>query len=177
MDASHLGRFIERVGTQMSLSRADVETSVDAISISFANSTASARKSAPLRFHIACKQLDWQLSSMAQVCDQFSPFLFRVNRLRINMAHSPSGQDDVDGGQWLDLIRAFVGATGFRVTSKLMTATFKLCALDPVEEGHTIVLPSLHHLRAENRRAMDVPSWDALLSFVTLRSRSGPGTG
>ncbi|KAH9171655.1 hypothetical protein EDB89DRAFT_1970253 [Lactarius sanguifluus] len=54
-----------------------------------------------------------------------------------------------------------------------MTAT--LCALDPVasEEGHPIVLPSLRHLRVENRRAMDVPSWDALLSFITLRSRSG----
>ncbi|KAH9010344.1 hypothetical protein EDB83DRAFT_2557217 [Lactarius deliciosus] len=77
MDASQLGRFIERTGIQTSLSRADVQISADAISIFFFNSSTPT----PLRLRISCKQLDWQLSSMAQVCDQFSPFLFRVKLL------------------------------------------------------------------------------------------------
>ncbi|KAH8984737.1 hypothetical protein EDB92DRAFT_1950567 [Lactarius akahatsu] len=169
MDASQLGRFIERTGIQTPLSQAEVQTSGDAISISFTSSGTSS--GTPLRLQISCKQLDWQLSSMAQVCDQFSPFLFRVNNVRINSTQSSSEQDDVDGGQWLGLIRAFGGATDFPVDGELTTAI--LCALGLVEESHTTVLPSLHHLHIENPRAMSEPSWDGLLSFITLRSRSG----
>ncbi|KAH9011644.1 hypothetical protein EDB84DRAFT_1007653 [Lactarius hengduanensis] len=166
MDASQLGRFVERTGIQTPLSRADVQISADAISIFFFNSSTPT----PLRLQISCKQLDWQLSSMAQVCDQFSPFIFRVNNPRINMTQ-PSGQDDADSDQWLELIRAFGGATGLPVASELTTVI--LCALGLVEEGHITVLPSLRHLHIENPMAMNEPSWDCLLSFITLRSRSG----
>ncbi|KAH8984731.1 hypothetical protein EDB92DRAFT_1467987 [Lactarius akahatsu] len=169
MDASQLGRFVERTGIQTSLSQAEVQTSGHAISISFTSSGSST----PLRLQISCKQLDWQLSSMAQVCDQFSPFLFRVNNLRINMTQSSSGQNDVDGEQWLELIRAFGGATDLPVASELTTVI--LCALGLVEGGHATVpvLPFLRNLHMENPTAMDEPSWDGLLSFITLRSRSG----
>ncbi|KAH9171645.1 hypothetical protein EDB89DRAFT_1080650 [Lactarius sanguifluus] len=166
MDASQLGRFVERTGMHAPLSRADVQISADAISIFFNSSPPS-----PLRLQISCKQLDWQLSSMAQVCDQFSPFLFRVNNPRINMTQSSSGQDDADSEQWLELIRAFRGATSLPVASELTTVI--LCALGLVEEGHISVLPSLRHLHIENLMAMNEPSWDSLLSFITLRSRSG----
>jgi hypothetical protein len=47
---------------------------------------------------------------MAHVCDQFSPFLSRVEELSINTTQSPSGQDDVAGEQWQDLIRSFGSA-------------------------------------------------------------------
>ncbi|KAH8984740.1 hypothetical protein EDB92DRAFT_1468393 [Lactarius akahatsu] len=167
MDASQLGRFIERTGVQTPLSQAEVQTSGDAISISFTSSGTST----PLRLQISCKQLDWQLSSMAQVCDQFSPFLSHVNHLRINSTRSSSEQDDADGGQWLELIRAFGGATDFPIAGELTIAI--LCALGLVEDGNTIVLPSLRHLRIENPTAMNEPSWDGLLSFIALRLRSG----
>ncbi|KAH9010371.1 hypothetical protein EDB83DRAFT_427717 [Lactarius deliciosus] len=167
MDASQLDRFIQRTGIQMPLSQAKVQTSGRAISISFTSSG----NSTPLRLQISCKQLDWQLSSMAQVCDQFSPFLSHVNGLRINMTQLSSAQNDVNGEQWLELLRAFDGATDFSVAGKLTTAI--LCALGLVEEGHTIVLPSLRHLHIENPMAMNEPSWDGLLSFIALRSRSG----
>ncbi|KAH8994153.1 hypothetical protein EDB86DRAFT_3078357 [Lactarius hatsudake] len=167
MDASQLGLFIERTGIHAPLSRAEVQTSEHAISISFTGSSTST----PLRLQISCKQLDWQLSSMAQVCDQFSPFLSLVNNLRINSTQSSSGPDDADGGQWLELIRAFGGATDFPVAGELTTAI--LCALGLVEDGNTIVLPSLRHLHIEDPMAMDNPSWDGLLSFIALRSLSG----
>ena len=80
MDASQLGQFIERTEMQTSLTEAEIQISAHAISISFKNSSTST----PLRLQISCKQLDWQLSSMAQVCDQFSPFLFGVEHLVFN---------------------------------------------------------------------------------------------
>ncbi|KAH9059941.1 hypothetical protein EDB87DRAFT_1822416 [Lactarius vividus] len=167
MDSSQLGRFVERTGIQTPLNRAEVQTSGHSISISFTNSGGST----PVRLQISCKQLDWQLSSMAQVCDQFSPFLFGVNNLCINMTQSPNEQYNADSEQWLEFIRTFGGATDLPVASELTTTI--LCALGLVEEGHTTVLPSLRHLHIENPMAMNEPSWDGLLSFITLRSRSG----
>ncbi|KAH9172680.1 hypothetical protein EDB89DRAFT_879338 [Lactarius sanguifluus] len=167
MDASQLGRFVERTGIQTPVSRADLQISADAISIFFFNSSTPT----PLRLQISCKQLDWQLTSMAQVCDQFSPFLFRVNNPRINSTQSSSEQDDADSEQWLELIRTFGGATDFPVANELTTAI--LCALGLVEGGQTTVLPSLRHLHIENPMEMKESSWDSLLSFITLRSRSG----
>ncbi len=170
MDVSELGRFIERIEMQTSLSRADVQTSAHAISVSFSNSSTSS----PLRLQISCKQLDWQLSSMAQVCDQFSPFLSRVKNLVINTTQSSSGQDDVGGEQWLELVRAFGGAIDFRVAGVHVTDI--LCALRLANGGNTadtIALPALRNLQVEKPMAMHGPSWDAVKSFITSRTLSG----
>jgi hypothetical protein len=167
MDASQLGRFIERIEMQVMLSQAEVQTSAHAISISFTNSSTSAR----LRLQISCKQLDWQLSCMAQVCDQFSPFLFRVEKLRINSTQSSSGQDDEGGEQWLDLVCSFNGTRDIWVADNLRTDILR--TLGRADGGHTIVLPSLGQLHVENLMAMNEPSWDALLIFINSRSLSG----
>ncbi|KAH9059957.1 hypothetical protein EDB87DRAFT_1684214 [Lactarius vividus] len=166
MDAFQLGRFIERIEMQTLLSQAEVRTSAHAISIPFPNPSTSTL----LRLQISCEQLDWQLSSMAQVCDQFSPFLFHINNLRIHATQSPSGQDVVDDEQWLELFRTFCGATDFRVANELVTAILR--ALGLADGRPATLLPSLRHLHIENPIAMDESSWGALLSFVTLRSRA-----
>ena len=100
MDGWQLGRFIQWTEIHTLLSRAEVETSAHAISISLTNSDFST----PLRLQISCKQLDWQLSCMAQICDQISPFLFHVGDLRVDASRPPDEQDDVDGEQWLNLL-------------------------------------------------------------------------
>ena len=173
MDASQLGRFIERIETQASLSEANVRNSADSISISFTNSTNQPTSYTPLRLQISCKQLDWQLSAMAQVCVQFFPFLRRVENIGINTTQSSSGQDDVDSEQWLELVRSFRGARDFWVGDGLMSDI--LCALGQADRGNTMVtvLPDLRHLRVENPMALNEQSWDAVQSFLTLRSLSG----
>ncbi|KAI9449232.1 hypothetical protein BJY52DRAFT_1308339 [Lactarius psammicola] len=108
---------------------------------------------------------------MAQVCDQFSPFLSRGKNLRLTTTQSSSGQDDVGGEQWLEFVRSFGGARDFSVVGKLTTDV--LFALGLADEGHTTVLPALRHLRVEEPMAMDHPSWNALHSFITSRSLSG----
>jgi hypothetical protein len=169
MDASQLGRFVERTEMQISLLQADIEISAYDISISFANSRASTH----LRIQIPCKQLNWQLSSMAQVCDQCSPFLSRFHNLGINTAQSSSEQDDVDGEQWLELFCPFGGTRSFRVTGEL-TADI-LCALGKADSsgGHATVLPALRHLRVGKPLSMYGPSWDAVQSSIASRLSSG----
>jgi hypothetical protein len=167
MDTSQLGRFIKRTEMQISLLQADVEISAYAISIYFGNS----RASTPLRLQIPCKPLDWKLSSMAQVCDQCSPFLSRFNNLGFNTTQSSSGQDDVEGEQWLELFRPFGGAGTFRATGELMFDV--LCALGKADGEHVNVLPALRHLRVGSPLAMYGPSWDAVQSFLASRWISG----
>ncbi|KAH9066119.1 hypothetical protein EDB83DRAFT_737603 [Lactarius deliciosus] len=166
MDASQLGRFIERTEVQTSLSQSEVKTSRHAISISFTSSG----NSTPVRLQISNKQLDWQLSSVTQICDQFSPFIFRVKNLGINTTQALSGQDDVDGRQWLELIRSFGGAGDLWVGGGLMSDI--LGALGSVNGGHAI-LPALHNIRAEKPMTMHGPSWEAVQSFIASRSLSG----
>ncbi|KAH9016231.1 GATA zinc finger-domain-containing protein [Lactarius pseudohatsudake] len=111
MDASQLGQFIDRIEILGLCNRANIVTSDHAISISFTSLGTS------LQLHISCNQLDWQLSSMAQVCDQFSPFLFRVTELGIKLTRSSSRQDNVDDEQWLEVVHLFGGARDFWVTA------------------------------------------------------------
>ena len=164
MDASQLGRFIERTETLTSLTEAKIQISAHAISISFPNLIPSTR----LQLQISCRQLDWQLSSMAQVCDQFSPFLSGVNHLAFNSNDFPSGQGDVDGEQWLQLVRSFGGASTLSISGE--SSTGLLCALRPANEGYTTdttVLPALRNLHVQKPTLADLPFWDAAQSLAT----------
>ena len=171
MDASQLSRFIQRTEIHTSFSHAKVETSAHAISISFTNSDVSA----PLRLQISCNQLDWQLSCMAQICDQISPFLFHVGDLRINTAQLPDEQVDVDREQWVDLLRSFkfIACKSFEFPLNGKLTADILYALGPANEGNTAMLPSLRQVRVQNPIAMGGPLWNSVQSFITSRSISG----
>ena len=169
MDTSQLGKFIERIGMETSLNEAEIQAAVHAISISFKTSSASTR----LRLQIPCEQPDWQLSSMAQVCAQFSPFLSGVQHLVFYNDFS-SEQDDVDDELCLQLIRSFGGTRTLSIDGKFTTRI--LCALKPADEGHTsntTVLPALRNLRLWQRERLDWSFWDAAQTLVTLRGVSG----
>ena len=162
MDASQLGQFIERIEMRTPLSGAEVQISGHDISVTFLDQSTAT----PLRLQISCKQLDWQLSSMAQVCNHFSPFLFCVEYLRINSTQST--EDGVVGEQWLELIRAFGGAKDFHVAGVHVTDI--LGALRLADET---VLPALHNLRVSALLRVGMPLWDTAESFLASRQRFG----
>ena len=169
IDASELGRFFERI--EMPFSRADVETSAHTISISFFNSNTS-----HLRLQISCQELDWQLSCMIQVCDRLSPFLFRVQNLRIDAIPSSSMQDSVGGEQWLEFVRLFSGAGDLWVTG-VSSEPVKdiLCALSQTDGNPTtgtVVLPVLRNLHVCGIMSIDKPFWNAARSSITSRRSS-----
>ena len=57
---------------------------------------------------ISSSQLDWQLSSLVQVCNQALPTLSAVECLKLGpnfyCPRLRSGQDDVENTQWLELL-------------------------------------------------------------------------
>ncbi|KAN0136921.1 hypothetical protein V8E53_005362 [Lactarius tabidus] len=163
MEASQLGQFIERIEILKSLSQADVQISKRAISIRFSQP----RAPTSLGLTILCEQLVRQLFSMGQICNHFSPFLFRVKDLRVSSTRASSGQDDIDGQRWLELIGPFGSAEDFRVAGEL--ATDILRALTQVDGEHTIILPSLRNLCVTELWLAHGPLWDAAQSFITSR--------
>jgi hypothetical protein len=114
MDASQLGRFMERIEILTTLSKAEVKFSELATSITFAQPDGPTQ----LELGVSCERLDWQLSSIAQICAQISPFTFRVENLRIREIQQPSGQGGIDPEQWPKLIRPFRGVKRFFVDDK-----------------------------------------------------------
>ena len=124
IDAAQLGRFISRIEMINSHCRADILTSEHSISISFT------QPNAPTRFEvrIPCEQLDWQLSFMTQICNQFAPFLSCVEELLVDTTRPSSGQDDPGSEQWLDLIRTFCKAKDIRVARNFATNSDILAA-------------------------------------------------
>lgn len=164
-DASQLGKFIDRTEIQKLHRRADIVTSDRTISISFTQPGTPTR----LGLHTLCEQLDWQLFSMTQVCDHF--FLYSVGDLRINAARPSSGQDDMGGEQWLELIRLFGGARTFRVAGDLAPDIVR--ALRPAYKVLETVLPSLRNLYVQDSGPLHAPLQEDMVSLVTWRRLSG----
>jgi hypothetical protein len=163
MDVAQLGRFIDRIEMMNSHRRADVLTSERAISVSFTQSNGPTR----LELRIPSEQFDWQLFSITQICNQFSPFLFRVEELLIDTTRPSGGQDDLGGVQWLELIRAFRDAKDVRVAAGFMTNI--LAALSSVDTP--TLLPALRNLYVQEPKYWDETglSADFVASLVTAR--------
>ena len=165
---SQLVSFINQIESQKSPRQADIRSSLDAISITFTSPGTHPR----FTLQISCEQLDWQLSSMAQICDQFSTsgFLFGVTDLLINTTQPSSGQDDADSEHrdWPELIHLFSGIEGFSLAGGLMTNI-----LDSLQaaEWENNSLPALKFLSIVGVASCDLLA--AIRSFVTPLQASG----
>ncbi|KAH9058347.1 hypothetical protein EDB87DRAFT_1685321 [Lactarius vividus] len=167
LDTQQLGLFIDRIEMQRPPLRADVLSSGGAISITFSRPGDVTQ----LGLQISCEQIDWQLSSISDICNHLSSFLFNVENLGIETIGPPSVPDDMNGEQWLRLIRIFDSAKDFRVAGELSTDI--LHALHQVDEERTAVLPALRNLRVQEPSSMHGPLRDSVESFVTQRRLSG----
>jgi hypothetical protein len=167
---SHLVRFIDQIEMQKSHRRADIQSSVDAISISFTQPGGLAR----FTLQISCEQLDWQLSSMVQICDQFasSGFLFGVGELLINTTQPSNGQADADSEHWPELIHSFSGAERFSLAGNLTSNILRTLR---AADRETSPFPALKFLCTEGPTSCDLLA--AIRSFVTLRPIEVEHTG
>jgi hypothetical protein len=164
MDASQLGRFIERMEVQLSFSQAEIQFSEPAISISFTQPSSPTR----LELRISCKQLDWQLSSIAQICHHFSPFIVRVEHLRIKAIQPSSMQGDMDRDQLLKFLLPFRGVKDFHADVKLMADVLRLA-----DSGNPTEHPSLRTLGVLELKPMHKSLLEAVKPFDTTQWLAG----
>jgi hypothetical protein len=73
---------------------------------------------------ILCDRIDWQISSMALVCGELSPFFSHIKRLDLVPIYSrfyPQGEGDVESTQLLDLVRPFPAIQSLYVSERLVS--------------------------------------------------------
>jgi hypothetical protein len=126
-----------------------------------------------LNVGVSCKELHWQISSLAQVCTSSLPPLSTVEHLYV---HKPqhmqqNWQDDVEVTQWLELFHPFTAVENLYLSEDFAPriATF----LQELVGGRTTeVLPALRNLFLEGLQ----PSGrvhEGIGKFVAARQLSG----
>ncbi|KAI0289334.1 hypothetical protein BC826DRAFT_1107056 [Russula brevipes] len=139
----HLGRFIGRA-TGLNFNAAYVVLDHFSIDLKFDSPHVS-------KLQICCRRIDWQVSSMALVCTQLSPFLSRMEQLHLLSYYfdlAPEGKNDMESTQFLELFQPFSALRSLYVTKTL--SPFVVPALQGLAgESATDVLPNLRDLFLE----------------------------
>jgi len=121
-----------------------------------------------------CKQADWQLSSLAQICGMSLYPISTLENLRVTIKPgSPQdfGQFDIEHSQWEELLYPFTNVKNLYLAQEvglhIVTALQGL-----VGESVTLVLPALQSLSIEGLQPSG-PTREAAESFVAARQRFG----
>jgi hypothetical protein len=127
---------------------------------------------ATLELAISCTPLDWQLSSLTQICDSISPSL-KLERLDIreDQHWQPYLQHDTDNAQWLEVLCSFTAATTLYL-SKKVGQRVALALQDPFREPVAEVLPVLQNIFLEGLQSSGA-THEAIERFVTARRLLG----
>jgi hypothetical protein len=140
-------QFLQLISRRPTLRAPDagrITLSSDDIVVSFPPKVSEYGK---LCVQILCTVLEWQLSSLEQVCTSSLPPLSALEDLFIieDQSLPPRWQDDIEGTLWLDLLRPFVAAKNLYLTSRLVPRIVP--ALQELVGGRTTeVLPTLENI-------------------------------
>jgi hypothetical protein len=126
-----------------------------------------------LNVGISCKALDWQLSSLVEVCSLLFRPLSTSKHLYIyeRQPSLPDSQDDFENTQWLDILRPFIAAKNLYV-SEQFAPRIALVLQKLVEGGMTEVLPRLQNIFLEELRPSG-PVHEGIEQFIDARRLSG----
>jgi hypothetical protein len=105
-----------------------------------------------LELGISCRQIDWQLSSLAQACGSCFPqdLISAVEHLYIlERRFSPHHrEDDIEDSQWMELLLPFTTVRNLYL-SKGFAPRVMLALQESVGDRTTGVLPALQYLHLE----------------------------
>ena len=107
-----------------------------------------------LKLAISCKQSEWRLSALAQVCSSSFPqsLIHKVERLYISEegCYILKWLLDLEGSQWLELLHPFMGVKHLHLSGKVA-----LCIVSSLQDlvgpRTTEVLPALESLHLNKR--------------------------
>jgi hypothetical protein len=127
-----------------------------------------------LHLGISCRQSDWQLSSLAQICSSSFPWALvsAVERLFIESGSwQLHWQDNIENGLWLELLHPFSAVKEIYMSSEL-TPHIAPALQDVVGERVTGVLPALQSLFLEEPPPSG-PLQETTGKFIPTRRLSG----
>jgi hypothetical protein len=144
-DIQQLPRFIGHAPALMPFYTARIK--FDSIYVAFSSRRRSSINEV-LKFKIPCIGLDWQVSSVAQICNQLSFVLSSIEELYIEGfgINGSLGRVDMDETQWLELFQPFTAVQTLRISDNIQSRV--LSALRGLSgELATQVLPALEELQ------------------------------
>jgi hypothetical protein len=130
---------------------------------------------ARVMLRISCEPLDWQISSLAQVCSTSFPPLPTLECLDIDIYKDRGSplewQDDMEDTQWLEILRPFTSVTGLFLSED--SVPFVAPALQELSrESVTEVLPALQNLFFTGPQ-LSGPVKEAIWKFIAARQLFG----
>ena len=160
-------KFIPRLNALKSPTRVIIKQSVDFVGVHFEKGKSSNEN---WFFGTSCRQFDWQVSFATQITSQLSSHLSSVRSLDIQSGDElPTGEEDMDATEWLELFQPFTHVTQVCVSEKLVPSIVPALV---VEEMTAEVLPELTSLQLGGyRRSPSVAK--VAEQFVTTRRLSG----
>jgi hypothetical protein len=162
-----LRHFISRTATFRKVYQADISCHESAVLFRLCPRNGTEE----LKLWISCKPLDWQISSLAQVCSTSFPPLPTLERLKIYIEFPLEWQDDMEDTQWLNLLRPFTSVKDLDLCRDLVA--FVAPALQGLSgERVTEVLPALQNLFFTGPMPSG-PVKEAIRKFIAARQLSG----
>jgi hypothetical protein len=123
-----------------------------------------------LNLIISCKDLDWQVSSLEQVCTSCLPPLSTLQDLYIseNTNWQSHRQDNVENAQWLELLHPFRAVKNLYL-HKLVAPRIVPALQELVGGRATEVLPTLHNIFLDAGLPPSGPIQEGIGDFVAAR--------
>lgn len=162
-------QFISRLDALESPNLVMVTYSVESVKVSLIQTGKSLDGDCILS--TSCRRLDWQLSFVTQILNQFSPLLSSIRSLSFEKSHElPTGEEDMDSTQWLELLQPFSHVSQVLVWEKqLLPGIVQALATEDTEAG---VLPRMTSLYLSEYSNFPYVA-KAAKQFVSTRRLSG----
>ena len=171
-DAPPLQYFIDRTETFKSPHRADAVFHSSRVEVRLFEAKETVDHKV-LELGISCKQSDWQLSSLAQVCTSSFPPFPTLEHLCIYDGPSAQSQweDDMESTQWLELLYAFTSVRDLELSGDLYQLVVPALG-ELTRETAAEVLPALQNIFVEGPQSSKRVK-EATDRFITARELSG----
>jgi hypothetical protein len=161
-DIQQLPRFIRHAPALMLYESAKMNIYADEIVMALSSMTRSSFKGS-LTFRISCRGLDWQVSSMVQICNQLSFILSSIEQLNINGLIWRD--NDMDETQWLELFHPFTSVQTLASHDSSYVQSLIESALRELNgESATQVLPALEKLQLPWYRKSHPDTWPFIIA-------------
>ena len=169
-DTPQLMQFISRTPMLTNLERAHINLWDEAAYVNFSTRTSGRRG---LNVEIFCRGLDWQLSSLEQVCTPCLSTLSMLEDLCIYMRPRRwlDWEDQIQNGLWLELLRPFTAVKNLYLSDEF-TPRIAPALRELVGGRTTEVLPALQNIFLEGYESSG-PVEEDIGHLVSARQAGG----
>ena len=165
-DTPQLMQFINRTPMSGALEKAHIGFLKDRTETKFSSHTAGY---GGFRVQILCRGLDWQVSSLGQLCTSRLRPLSMSQDLYI-FETKADWKDSIENRPWLELLHPFTAVKNLYLSKKL--APLIAPALQELVEGRVMALPALQNIFLEGLESSE-PVLEGIGQFIAARRSAG----